>query len=357
MSQVRQPGLEVRANGIVLDGALEARVISNDHFSSDRFTIRLAEGADSSGLGSYFALPDSTVFTIAMRQDADAPFLPLITGQGDTSIRDQITRVVSIEGRDLTALLQDVPVTGDFPNLTSSEIVTEIALRHGLIPVALPTSMLAGRYFQGETRQLAINSYGRFATEWDLVVHIAQCEGYDVFAVGNALFFQPALPPVAITKVLDVADLIELRLMRRLRLSGPIAVTVRSWNAKEARLVSATALSHRIAYPSAIGPIGTSSPAQFTTVRPNLTSEDAGRIAMSQAATLGRHEQCVEFSMPGEGLLTPRAGFLLKGTGTDFDQIYQIDTIERVFGPEIGFVQYVTAHAVSNRIITLTTDA
>lgn len=355
MSQVRHPGLEIRANGVVLDGAVEARVVSNNHFASDRFTIRLAEGADTGIFASYFALPDATVFTVAMRADANAPLVPLITGQGDTSIRDQMTRMVTIEGRDLTALLQDVPIARDFPNLTSSEIVTEIALRHGLIPVALPTFGMAGRYFQGETRQLATNSFGRFATEWDLVVYLAQCEGYDVFAVGNALFFQPALPPVAITKVLDVTDLMELRLLRRLRLSGPIMVTVRSWNAKEARLVSETALSQRISYPSPIGPLGTSSPAQFSIVKPNLTQEDAGRIAMSQAAALGRHEQCVEFAMPGEALLTPRAGFLLTGTGTDFDQLYQIDTIERVFGPEVGFVQYVTAHAVSNRIITLAT--
>lgn len=351
MSEIRRPTLEVRANGATLKSAIAAKVISNNHFAADRFAIQFADAQD--GGDGCFALPESTVFTVAMRADPDGPLLPIITGQGDTAIHDQISGVTRIEGRDLTALLQEAPITDVFPNQPSSEIVSQLALRHGLIPVAIPTMTMAGRYFQGETSQIAINAFGRFATEWDLVVYLAQCEGYDVFAIANSLFFQPALASLAVTRVLDVADLIELRLVRRLRLSGTISVSVKSWNAKEAKLVNETAVSERISYASPVGPFGTSGAARFTIVRPNLTREDAGRVAVSQASALGRHEQCIEFSMPGETFLMPRTSFLLKGTGTDFDQLYQIDMIERVFGPDTGFVQHVTAHTVSTRIIAL----
>jgi hypothetical protein len=51
--------------------------------------------------------------------------------------------------------------------------------------------------------------------------------------------------------------------------------------------------------------------------------------------------------MPGELDLTPRTVLALQGTGTAFDQSYQIDEIERRLHAVHGFIQSVRARAAS----------
>ena len=64
-------------------------------------------------------------------------------------------------------------------------------------------------------------------------------------------------------------------------------------------------------------------------MQPNLTPEDALKLAQRKLAELTRHERIIRITMPGELALTPRSMITLEGTGTEFDQAYYIDVIER----------------------------
>jgi hypothetical protein len=74
-------------------------------------------------------------------------------------------------------------------------------------------------------------------------------------------------------------------------------------------------------------------------VRPNLTEEQAQRLANQTAAEITRHERLVSVDMPGELTLTPRNMARLQGTGTSWDQTYFMDHIERSISFDEGFRQ------------------
>ena len=71
-------------------------------------------------------------------------------------------------------------------------------------------------------------------------------------------------------------------------------------------------------------------------------------------AELVRHERTVEIEMLGELALTSRSVIALDGTGTDFDQVYRVDAIERRLTPDRGMTQFVRATNSSPRTITAT---
>jgi phage protein D len=332
-----------------LEGTFEARVVSNNYYSPDRFSIRLLRGSARNGLSDYLSLPEATTFNILISLDAGANFISLLTGHGDNLICDYHSGNMRIDGRDLSASFQNTPASGVFANQTSSEIATTLAGRHGLACAAVPTPTMAGRYYHGENSQIAYNQFNQASTEWDLLVFLARCENYDIFVSGNVLYFQPTAIASTVSALLRAKDLISLKLRRRLRLSGDIVASVKSWNSKQSTAIVQTAVSRRLSYASAAGPLGASPTQQYYLVRPNLSATDAAKFAQNQVQELSRHEQCIEFSMPGELSLMARTTFLLQGTNSDFDQIYQIDSIERAFSPSSGFLQHVSAHSISTR--------
>ncbi|MDR3536527.1 MAG: hypothetical protein P4L71_08505 [Acetobacteraceae bacterium] len=346
---VRYPRLQVLADGEPLNGAFEARVVSNNYYMPDRFSLRLLRGSLTNGLPDYLQLPEATAFSISAGVDSGASFTCLIVGRGDSLSCDYVSRGIRIDGRDLSAVLQDTPTNDVFSNRTSSEIATILAERHGLIPVVMPTATLAGRYYHGDTNQGAHNQFSRTSTEWDLLVFLARCECFDIFVVGSALYFQPIAQGLGVSTVLRPSDLITLKLRRRLRLSGDIAVTVRSWSSKQSIAITQTVVSQRLGYASVAGSLGASPTQHYYLVQPNLSASDAERIAQNRVEELARHEQCIDFTMPGEQTLTARSRFFLQGTDSDFDQIYQVDSIERTISSSSGFVQRVSAHSISTR--------
>ncbi len=339
---------------MALDGAFEARVTSNNYYAPDRFSVRILGGSLTNGLPDYLHLPEDTTFSVSVSLTTKSDFATMVVGRGDTLSCDYLSRGIRIDGRDLSASLQDSPVNDVFSNRTSSEIALILAERHGLIPVVMPTSTLVGRYYHDDITQVAHNQFSRASTEWDLLVFLARHECFDVFVTGNMLYFQPAIEAAGVSTILQPSDLITLKLRRRLRLSGDIAVTVRSWNSKLSAAISQTVVSQRSGYASSAGSFGASPTQHYYLLQPNLSASDAERLAQNRVEELARHEQCIEFTMPGEQSLAARSNFVLRGTDSDFDQIYQIDTIERTISASSGFIQRILAHSISTRQTVLT---
>jgi phage protein D len=339
----RSPRLNLLVNGEPLPGVIEAEVSSNNYYGADRFSALIALGAaDETGAAFWGGEVDIQV-DLQFSLDGGDSFVSLIQGAVDLVDVDPIANVLRIEGRDQSAALIEARTQETFANRTSSEVATLLAERHGLSPLVTSTTTPVGRYYENEHDSITLDQFSRSTTEWDLLVFLARQEGFDAFIQGSSLCFQPTATGPDSLVYLQSSDMIKLRLMRSLTLARDIEVAVKSWNSN---CNSAFVQQMR----SSCGAGGNGFPAQrYVYVRPNLTSSDALRLAQLKIAELTRHERIVELTMPGELTLTPRSMIALQGTGSDFDQAYYVDVIDRRLSFDNGFVQRIRARNASPR--------
>jgi phage protein D len=338
-SILRKPRLRIIANGERLEGAISARVVSNNHYAADRFgaSIALAAGADWSEV-------TEIACDIQFSLDGGTAWDSLVQGLVDTINIDPVAGVISIAGRDLTAGLIEARTQETFANRTSSEIATTLAARHGLGTAIQATTTPVGRYWQLEHDRTTLDQFSTTTTEWDLLVTLAQHEGFDVWVSGATLHFRPQPTDTTQAAVLRAigtatgpANLTGLRLERALTLAGDIKVVVKSWNSRQQNAFVQTARASREP--------GTPRrrPQRYVYVEPNLTPDEALKLAQRRLAELSRHERIIDAEMPGELDLAPRMMIEIEGTSTGFDQVYWIDEIERSLHVSHGFSQRLRA--------------
>lgn len=345
----RTPGLLLLANGTSIAGVIDAEVITNNHFAADRFFARIALGADPVATSQFWASTQDILVDVRFSLDG-ASFQSLIQGLVDSVTIDPVAGWVRIEGRDLTAALIETRSQEAFANRTSSEIATLVAQRHGLTAAVTPTTTPVGRYYQNEHDRVTLGLFSRAITEWDQLVFLARQEGFDVFIQGTTLFFRAAQQQADL-HILRPADLSGLRLRRSLMLARDIEVTVKSWNSRQQNAFAQTAKASGNQSSGSAG-FGARGPQRYVLVRPNLTPDQALQLAQRTLAELTQHERVIELTLPGELTLSPRSQISLAGTGTDFDQTYFVDVIERSLNPQSGFTQRVRAKNTSPRTDT-----
>jgi hypothetical protein len=348
----RSPRLRLLVNDQALTGAYEAEVNSNNHYGADRFGAVLALGPDPWADAGFWSSETNILVDVQFSLDGGASFTSVIQGLVDMVSINPVNGSVHISGRDFTAALIEAHAQETFANRTSSEIATIFAQRHGLIPRVTPTSALVGRFYQSDNESLMLNRFSEATTEWDLLTYLARQENYDSFVSGSDLRFQPTTPETKIDQVLHPADMIELKLARALTLARDIQVTVRSWNSLQQTAFAECVGSTIIGTSPGASDNSTNATQQYVVIRPNLTPDKALAVAQQHLSELSRHERIIEFSMPAELALTPRSRILLDGTNTDFDQPYYIDSIERTFRPQTGFIQRIRASGSSPRIVS-----
>jgi phage protein D len=329
---VRAPRLVILANGTPLAGVIEAEVTSHNHDAADRFCARLALDADPMA-AQFWAGAADILADIRFSLDAGAG-QSLMQGTVDHVEIDPIARLVSIEGRDLTARLIETRTQESFANRTASEIATILAARHGLTPEVTATTTPVGRYYQDQHDRIVLDQFSRALTEWDLLVWLANQEGFRVFVRGTTLYFQPEATSPRVLPITP-ADVQDMRLGRALNLARTIEVTVKSWNSRQQDAFTQTARSG--------GGSDTGVPQRIVLVRPNLSMDQALKLAQSTLAKLTRHRMVLNLTMPGELLLTPGDALALSGTASGLDQLYFVDSIHRRLSARHGFVQYVCA--------------
>ena len=342
-TDVRIPWLRVTANGQVVVGAIEAEVVSNNHYAADRFSTSIAIGGDAwPGLGLWANEAD-ILLEIQFSLDGGISYTSLIQGAVDNVTIDFSLGLVHLEGRDMAASLIETRTQETFSNQTASEIATLLASRHNLNPQISATTTPVGRYYENEYNSVTLDQFSHATTEWDLLVFLARQEGFDVFVQGETLHFQPAAQPADIAISLRPEEMIDLKMERSLTLARDIEVVVKSWNSRKnsAFIQRATTTRHAGAK-KRLGRIQ-----QYIFVQPNLIPDAALKLAQRKLAELTRHERTIEVTMAGELDLTPRSVLMLEGTGSDFDQAYFVDVIERRFGPDHGFIQHIRAKNTS----------
>lgn len=345
---LRAPRLRVTANGHLVTGVVEAEVVSNNYYAADRFSASIALGGDAWREASFWASEPDILLDVQFSVDGGASFTSLVQGAIDSVRIDPTFGLVHVDGRDLTAALIEARTQETFANRTSSEIASLLAGRHNLIPRVVATTTPTGRYYQNERDRITLNQFSHATTEWDLLAFLARQEGFDLFVQGQALFFQPATQAADLVLSLRPQDIIDLKLERSLTLARDMEVVVKSWNSRQnSAFVQRARASNRRGGKSSGGP-----PQRYVFVRPNLTPDEALKFAQRKLAELTRHERTIWLRMPGELALTPRSMIALEGTGTEFDQAYFIDVIERRLRQDGGLTQHVRARNTSPRTET-----
>jgi phage protein D len=311
------------ADGTALPGVLAATVSSNNHLASDRFSVRLA--AAGGGLGA----ADLVGVRFDIQVGLDGGWSSLVVGEGDSVGFDPLRGVVDIEGRDLSALLIDSKVDETFANQTSSEIAATLAARHGLGISSTPTTTLVGRYYQSEHDSLAMGTFSKATSEWELLSYLAVQEGFDLYMAGKVLHFETSGPssPIKLTP----EDCISMHLEHQMGMERAIEVTVRSWDQRGARAVVQTVKGG-----------GGGRVWKQSVVRPNLPPDDALRLAERILADLLRHLRTMSLTMPGDVELAPRVIVALDGTNTEWDGHYSVSEINRVLDVQNGYTQQVS---------------
>ena len=342
-SSVRYPRAVLLANGSPVAGVIEVEVYANNHRGADRFVATVALSADRAAFAIWAAASDIAI-DVQMSLDG-AAFVSIFQGTVDLVEIDPIQGLLRAEGRDLTATLIETRTQETFANRTSSEIAALFAAEHSMNSAIAQTTTPVGRYYQSEHDRITLDQFSRATTEWDLLVFLAQQEGFDVFVKSNTLHFQPPSGPDG-AFTLTPSDATDLRLERALTLARHIEVVVKSWNSRQQSAFTQTARSRG----RGVQTFGASSGAlqRYVYVRPNLTSDQALKLAQQKLAELTRHQRVFSASMPGELSLTPRSVVTLAGTGSDFDQAYFVDSIERRLHVDSGFTQRIRCNNMDN---------
>ncbi len=312
MTAVRQPRLQVLADGAALPGAISAEVNSNNHLAADRFRVGFAaRGLDPAGVSG----------RLDVQVGLDRGWRSLLVGTADSVHFDPIRGTLDVEGRDLSAALVEARVDETFANRTSSEVAELLAARHGLEADVTATSVTIGRLYGSDREQLTMGQFARAATEWDLLAALARQEGFDLFMDGSRLHFGP--PDGGDPVLLPVGVCVSMEMEHRLALSN-VQVQVRSWGTRAGTAVSATA--------------GAGS-RRHGVVRPNLPQDEAQKLAERTLADLQRHEWAAHVVMPGELALTARSQVQVRGAGAGWDQVFAVAEISRQLDVRRGFSQ------------------
>jgi phage protein D len=268
---------------------------------------------------------------VEIRAGLAGAWTSLITGEADRLEIDIGRGEVRVEGRDLTSRFIEAPTQESFENQTASDIVKTLAARRGLISAVTPTFTTIGRDYQSSYSRTTLDQHARATTEWDLLIRLAEGEGFDVWVDGQVLYFAPPDQTSSLVK-LTPSDCLSVQLERLMSLSGGVSVSVKSWDCRGQTGVLQTATS-----------TSEEAPKSYVVVRPNLSAETAQAEARKLLIQMCQHERGVRVEMPGDLTTQPRDLLALASTGTDFDGLWTVSSVERRISFRNGFVQTLQA--------------
>jgi phage protein D len=277
----RNPRPVVLVNGVKLPAraVISLDVTSASHFTADSYRVELAVGGLPPDFRpDYWADSQDDRVSVGVSLHGETP-APLIVGQVDDVEWDVTGRRVTLSGRDLSAAFIDNKTAEKFQNQTASQIAQALARRRGLDSSVQATTTPAGSYYQIDHAIATTEE-----AEWDLLVYLAEREGFDVWVAGTTLHFEP--PPAATNPPYlmfwsepgdgSFASSAEsLHLSRSQTLARDVIVTVRSWNQKQQAAFTVTAKRSQTKKSQRRGGLTQT----FSFVRPNLTREQAQQFA------------------------------------------------------------------------------
>ncbi|MGF7131904.1 phage protein D [Paraburkholderia sp. EB58] len=354
-SSARRPRGIVKVNGTPIS-FLKASVTSKSHFAADTWSVTLEAWGQPQGYGmSYWADAANVQVEILYGSLATGDDVSAAAGNPTSIILGVVDDVgidplsqdsLIITGRDLSGQLIDTKTTNKWPDHVSSWIATTIAQQFGLTPDVTPTTTPVGQYYNESYASIT-----RDIPTWDLLVFLAQQEGFDCYVSGTTLYFGPpqadndANPLVITVQQTDgiiQSNATRLKLHRSLTLAKDITVTVLSHHVGSGKAIKATATRSGTKTANSSASRAASNTLSYIIPRPNLTQEQAQILANQTLADISRFEREFDATMQGDELLTTHKKAVIQGTQTSFDQAYYIQQIARTFDFEGGFDMTVT---------------
>lgn len=353
-STARCPRGIVKINGEPVSGWIEWEVDNNTFYSADTFraTFSLSELPGEYSAAWWASQTAITVdilggFPLDPERFNQSELMTLVSGSVDHTDFDPGQRLMTISGRDKTALLIDTKTTEKWPNRTASEIATDLAVRHGLTPVVTATRTRTGTYYELEKVTLTDQR-----SEWDLLTYLANKEGFVVYVKGIELHFEAKPSAESLPYVINweaptadrpfpVSNVNRMTFARNLTVSKGVVVTLRSINPK-------TGKAYTVTYPTrtarGIAPGQSAAPAQvYSDVLAAKLPEDLLQEAQKRYAEITQHEMHVECTLPADNVLGVTSLIKVQGTGTVFDQVYYPEAIVRRMSVRGGYTMTVRA--------------
>ena len=357
--------VQIGPNGALstVPGWTSLSVTNNSYYEADTFRLVYATSAlPVSNEANWFS-NQTEIFAQIFAGFPQDPANPqtseldkLIYGRIDTIDFDPVGRVITLTGRDLTAVFIDNRISETFKEQTSSQIATMLAQKHGLdTSNIVKTSTPVGTFFNNDQVQIASNR-----SEWDLLSFLAREEGFVLFVKGNALFFEPDPRPTGASNPYVIqwippssangspqSNAVELSFSRTLTVAKGISVTARSAN---------RATGHAVvqSYPTTPKEIGAGKASPFGPVQQYFFTLGSGKtptevavFAQKTYETIISHEMNMTAHLPADNLLSISTPIQVEGTGTSFDQLYFPRQVTREMDSGGGYRMKVEAQNTS----------
>jgi Phage tail baseplate hub (GPD) len=358
--------------GIVTIGGLPCPVLSLDvdqtaTSSADTMNAELSM-AGVPGIEQIVASAPEIDVSAAVKAGADSGVL--FTGTVDNISCDFDRRTVSISARDKTKGMAGKKSTEDFRNKTASQIVSEIAGRHGLSPAMDTTADMAGKKFNVDHVLLT-----NHVSEWTVVQHLADREGKVAFVQQDKLYFKELddesfglvtviyVPPTDLNHA--ASNVLRLTGSRNMEAGKPSECHVRSWNVKKKKAYHGQdegggggggggafdggRNSQGLGGAGGIvggdrigGGSGGGAKNVYEYSHPQLDQSQCDKMAKKRLRESRRQEMTIELEMVGSASVRPPKRLSLTGTLTAFDQLYFIDSVRHRID-EGGYTMSITA--------------
>jgi len=356
LSQARNPRALIKINDMTVREVEYLEYVENNFYLSDSFHVKLPLYNLQEAIDIEYLLSQPAILVELF---VGFPSNPLSYGINDLQslilggINNLKVRVfdsggyIEFDGFDLSKKFIDNKTTQKYQYQTASNIAITLAQKEGLTAVVTPTTQYVGYYYAQDYVQLQNE-----VTEWDLLVYLAQKEGFQVFVRGKTLYFQPK-PLTSPDPYLLQASTLEngqlasfngttLTVGRNLNYSRDVIVSIRSWNAKTGLVhVKLSGKPIRNQQAAAVAqPIGQAQVYEYSP--PGLTKEQAIILARKLLEDITQHERLLEASLPGDNKLRKDSVIELKGVSLSADQTYYPDTITRTISPG-GYTMQVRA--------------
>lgn len=276
--------------------------------------------------------------TITGTNDGQGSGTKLISGKLDSCECDWERQVIHIEGRSKIGELIDAntdPQKDQFKNKTAEEVVKELASRHGMQVESDGAGQKAGRKHVKEDYDLLTGQ----ESVWNVIRALAEREGKVVWGEDKTLHFKDPRAggdQGAITVHYrqgfngpPSGPFVSLRTSKNFTVSDGVSVDVNSWHTRDKKDNKGSA--------GGSGGGGGGGGGQGTEYKyefPGLTQEQSENIAKKRKVEHTRHGKKVTFTGPGDTSANVRMTFVLSGTGTDFDDTYDVDSIRWIWDGE-----------------------
>lgn len=313
-----------------------AEVTKTSKRKADTFSCELSISAATQLAGldaSYWATVDDVECEIIF--SIDGAEKSMFTGKLDSAPMDWTKMSVSPAGRDKSVGLTESRRNKKYVNKKASAIVSEIASENGLNPVIVESDDDAGKQYDTDTAHLVLNT-----TDYEAVSTLAEREGYRWFVDGSDLIFQPKGSSGAVYEVhytppapgqVASANAIRLTTDRNRGSARSTSVKIKSWHHKHKKLYQAEAKAS-----------GSGKEVKYEHHLPMLTQGQADKVAKSKLKDAIRHELSVGVEMPADVSIDHTGSLSLSGTGTIFDQEYDIDEVRFSYSWGSAFTMDIT---------------